>query len=180
MKNRSLRILLILLGLTFAVSIAMADEVQKCSIKEPRLVVSFVSDDAESPVNGNEAQGNFSIIFTAEAEGGRRYIPRRMRREEDFLIMRNQDPVNPYRFLVSASSTFDATPPSACDTPWHFCVADGQTRLFAVGVTLDYPQESSYFSIHLRRLDVTGKVKYEPNIRAFGTDSVFISRFDYD
>ena len=180
-RTRNLLILFATVGALLIVSASKAEEsTGKCFAKEPRLVVTFISGDAESPVGGNEARGDFSILFTARAEGGRKYIPKAMRRETNFLIMRNQDRVNPYQFLVSASPTFDATPPSACDTPWEFCIGDGQARLFALGVTLEYPQESSYFGIRLRRLDVVGKVKYEPNIRTFATNSVFIHHEDFD
>ncbi|MBP9772096.1 MAG: hypothetical protein KBD16_04230 [Candidatus Pacebacteria bacterium] len=179
-RTRNLLTLFVTVGALLAVSAAKADGGQDRCWKESYLGVALVDADAESPVQGNEAKGYFSIMFGATAVGPNQHIPKKMRREEDFLIMRNQTPISPSRFLVAASSIFDATPPSSCDTPWTFCIAGGQMRMFTVQVTLEYPQQPSFFAIRLRRLNVSGKVKYEPSIRSFHTDSVFISNIDYD
>ena len=178
MKSRNLRILFVVIGAIFVAAASKADDTQKCYLKESRLVVTLVDGDADSPYQGNDAQGKFGILFTASAEGGQYYIPKEMVREKQFLITKGGEPVSPYRFLIAASSAFSSPTLSSCDTPWQFCVRNEQTRIFSVEVLLQYPQESAFFAIRMRRLNVAGKVKYSGGIRQFVTPSVHINNVD--
>ncbi|MBP9772095.1 MAG: hypothetical protein KBD16_04225 [Candidatus Pacebacteria bacterium] len=138
----------------------------------PMLVITPVSGKAMLLADEDGTTGQFDVRFFARSEGGTSRIYKDgFDCGEDFLFL---DPNFPVICFEDTDSLLSVLGASTCeDTPTHFCIGEGETRLFTLKVVLS-PLVGGKYRLQLRGIPTGSRIRYLPPARGFMTSLLFV------